>query len=90
MCDRNGVLVMDAVVDARKVCRVCAPAQISNYPGYRASLTTIYHQSSCLGSKDPKSMARNRTRDPNDLGAVPLELKGGYPYPCSATMRTFS
>ena len=37
--------------------------------GYRAPLATIYHQSSCLGSKGHKSMARNRTRDPNDLGS---------------------
>ena len=32
----------------------------------------------------------NRTQDPSDLGVFPLELKGGYPYPCSATMQIFN
>ena len=38
--------------------------------------------------KAPKSMARKRSRDPSDLGAFLWSSKGGYPYPCSATMRT--
>ena len=46
---------------------------------YRASLTTVYHQSSCLGSKGPKPIARNRTQDPSDLGAFLPGAQGGLP-----------
>ena len=48
---------------------------------YRVQLTTVYHQSSCWGSKGPKSMARNRSRDLSDLGAFLWSSKQVCPYP---------
>ena len=55
---------------------LCTNVSLTQCTGYRVLLTTILHQSSCLGSKGPNSMARNRTRDPSDLGAFLWSSKG--------------
>ena len=60
---------------------VLVPVSLTQCTGYRVLLATI-HQSSCLGSKGSKFMARNRTRDTSDLGLFFLELKGVTRYPC--------
>ena len=55
---------------------LCTNVSLTQSTGRRVLLTTVLHKSSCLGSKGPKSMARNRTWDPSDLEAFLWSSKG--------------
>ena len=57
---------------------------------YGVQLTTICHQSSYLGSKSPKSMARNRTWDLRDLGAFLWSSKRATLIPAPLPCELFS
>ena len=57
---------------------LCTNVSLTQCTGYRVLLTTIIHQSSCLGSKGPQ------------IYGSQSELQRGCLLLCSATIRTFS